>query len=134
MASSDWTVLVSALERSEEQELGLVQEHSIASLLGLDYFAFPVPDRGLPEMRRALELTAELKTLLSIGSSIAVHCRMGIGRSSMLCGAIMVTCGSKPEVAWKMLAAARQISVPDTDEQRQWLHRFQRSWETRSGA
>ncbi len=124
-----WTVLVSALEVEEERELELVREAALASGLGLHYVAFPIRDRGLPGMSRALEMVDELRRLLVNGTSVAVHCRMGIGRSSMLCGALMVACGSLPEEAWRMLASARGMSVPDTDEQREWLHRFHRSWQ-----
>jgi protein-tyrosine phosphatase len=126
-------VLVSALERSEEQDLDLVQENAIASGIGLRYVPFPVPDRGLPEMRRTLEMIAELKALLSAEASVAVHCRMGIGRSSLLCAAVMVTYGSPPDRTWQILTSARQMSVPDTEEQRQWLYSFQRSWEALNG-
>ena len=127
-------MLVSALEKSEEQELDLIQENSIANGLGLRFVAFPIRDRGLPEMSRTLDLISDLKHVLGNGGSVAIHCRVGIGRSSVLCGAVMVACGSTPDAAWQALASARQMSVPDTEEQRQWLHLFDRSWETRTGA
>ena len=130
LKSDGWTVLVSALERDEEGELDLTQERIVSTALGLRYIAFPIRDRGLPEMNRALHMISDLKRVHVNGGSVAIHCRMGIGRSSMLCGAVMVACGSAPDAAWRALASARQMSVPDTDEQRQWLHGFHRAWET----
>ena len=126
LAGSGWTVLVSALERVEERELDLVREGEVATGLGLQYVSFPVPDRGLPDIHRTLELVDELKDHLAKGPAIAVHCRMGIGRSSMICGALMVACGLSPDTIWPKLASARGLPVPDTDEQREWLYRLPR--------
>ncbi len=69
LASSGWTVLVSALEKSEEQELDLIQENSIAIGLGLRFVAFPIRDRGLPEMNRTLDLISDLKHVFGNGGS-----------------------------------------------------------------
>ena len=63
----------------------------------------------------------DLRARHRAGHSIGVHCRMGIGRSSLLLAALLVRSGTSPEDAFQLISAARGLPVPDTDEQRQWL-------------
>ena len=48
-----------------------------------------------------------------------IHCRQGIGRSSLLAAAVLEA--SSLDEAWRRIAEARGRSVPDTPEQRAWL-------------
>jgi len=50
-----------------------------------------------------------------------VHCAGGIGRSSVLSGAIMVQLGVPAADVWQVIGEARGCVVPETDEQRAWL-------------
>ena len=121
-----WRVLVSALERSEQGDLGLAQERAVAEAHGLFFLEFPIPDRGTPDVAKTIVLVREIARYLVSGSSVAVHCRMGIGRSSLICAATMVALGERPEAAWPTLADARGVPVPDTEDQRRWLDAFVR--------
>ena len=67
-----------------------------------------------------------LVSALTAGRHVVIHCRAGIGRASLVAGALLVAEGLEPERAWQRLAAARGLPVPDTDQQRQWLQRFAR--------
>lgn len=122
-----WHVLVSALEQEEERELGLSGETAKLTDLGLEHIAFPIPDRGTPGVVRAMELADRLKNELQKGRNVAVHCRAGIGRSSLICAAVMVVNGTKSDETWPVLTNARGTIVPDTDEQRRWLDVFARA-------
>lgn len=122
-----WNVLVSALEISEERELGLDREAQMLEELGLEHISFPIPDRGTPGVVRTMELVRSLEPMLMSGRNVAVHCRAGIGRSSLLCSAIIVHAGADPEEVWRTLSEARGTTVPDTDEQRRWLTVFERA-------
>ena len=48
---------------------------------------------------------------------MAIHCKAGIGRSGMLATSILIADGMQPELAFKTVSEARQINVPDTKEQ-----------------
>lgn len=122
-----WNVLVSALEPGEERELGLVEEEQMALEHGMSFLSFPITDRGTPGIVRATEFVHGLKGQLVNGSDIAIHCRMGIGRSSLLCAAILVAFGEQPGPTWDVLGTVRGVSVPDTDEQKRWLDVFSRA-------
>jgi len=80
---------------------------------GVELVRFPIVDRGLPSEAAIRALARTMSERVAKGESVAVHCRQGIGRSSLICAAILVC-----------LAAARGRPVPDTPEQSAWLEEF----------
>jgi len=46
-----------------------------------------------------------------------IHCRMGIGRSSILAGALLLTKDKKAIEVLKHISTVRGLTVPDTKEQ-----------------
>ena len=60
-------------------------------------------------------------------SNVVAHCRQGIGRSSMIVAATLVTGGMDLIDALKTIKKSRGLDVPETDEQRRWLTAFA-SW------
>ena len=115
-------VLVSLLTRDEEQELNLRDERRCAEEAGMTFASFPIDDRKTPGSRNdALELICELSRLVADGKSVAIHCRMGVGRSSMIAASVLVVLGIEGDRAFELLAAARGLSIPETDEQREWV-------------
>jgi protein-tyrosine phosphatase len=118
-------VLVCALTDTEQIELGLVEEATACLTAGLEFVTTPIRDRGLPDDEQALgQVLDHLQAVLDGGQHVVVHCRAGIGRASLVAGALLLRDGLSPEQAWQRLAAARGLPVPDTDQQRQWLQRF----------
>jgi hypothetical protein len=116
--------LVSLLTPEEEGFLGLEQEGALARQHGLRYFSHPVPDRDVPSSpKETWALARTLAGHFAAGSQIAVHCRMGIGRSPLLLACVLVTTGLRPDDAWDLIGDARGCLVPDTQEQREWLER-----------
>ena len=120
-------VLVSVLTNSELAELQLSAEPELARQAGLTYISFPIPDRGAPEVAAATDLVGRLEERLAGGEFIVVHCRAGIGRSSLIAAAVLVREGLSPAEAWERISAARGLSVPDTETQRAWLAAFART-------
>jgi protein-tyrosine phosphatase len=119
-------VLVSALTNSELVELQLSAEAELARQAGLTYISFPIPDRGAPVVA-VTDLVGELEERLTGGEFAVVHCRAGIGRSSLIAAAVLVREGLSPAEAWERISAARGLSVPDTETQRTWLAAFART-------
>lgn len=118
-------ILVSLLTPEEEDYLGLREEGATAKRHGIRFYSHPIWDRGIPEDDRATwALARELAGFHQAGNTITAHCRMGIGRSPLILASIMVHTGSLPEAAWTAIGAARGCQVPDTQEQRDWLHRL----------
>jgi protein-tyrosine phosphatase len=77
--------------------------------------------------RAFLSLVHRLRSDLSNGSAVAIHCRAGIGRSTVLAACILVGDGLSVERAFQLIAEARGCPVPDTKEQREWVDAFARS-------
>jgi protein-tyrosine phosphatase len=117
--------VVSLLTPAEASELGLQEELRLAGEEGLELHSLPIPDYGVPPSRgRVDELIAHLASALAAGRSVAVHCRQGIGRSSLVVAALLVHQGVEPGEALRRVEKARGRPVPDTDEQREWVQRF----------
>ena len=120
-------VVVSLLTSSEESELGLTSEAEIVKRTGLTYISFPIADYSVPVSKIPMQqLAAELNDQLSRGACIGVHCRQGIGRSSLVAACVLVISGESPQSAFEHIERARGRSVPDTAEQKEWVTSFAR--------
>ena len=91
----------------------------------MEFISFPIPDRGVPRSgREAAALARTLAARLGEGKAVAVHCRAGIGRSSLIAACTLVCSGSDPDTAFDSIGKARGLRVPDTDGQRDWVTIF----------
>ena len=114
--------VVSLLTAEEVRELDLEAEARQCGLQGLEFTSVPVEDRGLPPSAHAFMQTAHrLWMQLREGRGVLVHCRQGIGRSSLLAASVLVQGGVDGPLALEMIEQARGRPVPDTEEQRDWL-------------
>jgi len=124
-------VLVSLLRADETEELGLNDEQSLADELGMAFISFPITDRGVPDSADDfLDLANRLENELRRGRGVGIHCRMGIGRSSLLAACLLVKSGDSPATAFEAISRARGLDVPDTQEQIAWLDSFQEKLNT----
>jgi protein-tyrosine phosphatase len=124
LARAEVDVLVSALTPDERERLALTSVAGAAATAGVEFVAFPIPDRGVPDERALVSLAIRLAAHVRAGRFVAVHCFAGIGRSSLIAGATLVMLGVAAPEAFGRVAAARGLPVPDTEAQRQWLYTF----------
>jgi Cyclin-dependent kinase inhibitor 3 (CDKN3) len=118
-------IVISLLEQEEVSELGLQREAGLCRDQGMEFLSFPIPDRGVPQsLRDAVALARAVSTKIGEGSAIAVHCRAGIGRSSLIAACALVCSGSDPAAAFEVIGKARGVSIPDTEGQRDWVTAF----------
>jgi protein-tyrosine phosphatase len=118
-------VIVSLLTSTEQTELGLDEEASLCAQHQLAFWSLPIEDRALPgDTTEADRLIEEIVAALNAGKHVAVHCRMGIGRSAMLAAAALVARGDTAQQAFDRIEAARGLPVPDTREQRRWVEQY----------
>ena len=116
---------ISLLEPAEVSELQLDAEAALCSGHDIEFISFPIPDRGLPpDTQAALRLALKVT---SSGKATAIHCRAGIGRSSIMAAAVLIVAGAMPEEALHEIEKARGLPVPDTDAQRNWILQLDRS-------
>src|SRR5260370_33458700 len=86
--------IVSALTEAEKQELGLSEEAKCCNESTIEYLSFPIEDRSLPDSEGNLNTFIDsLDERVKQGKSVAIHCRAGIGRSSLLCACLLVRQG-----------------------------------------
>jgi protein-tyrosine phosphatase len=115
-------VLASMLTPEEEEELELGTEEACCSKAGMDYLSVPIADLGVPTDSATFEdAVRKVVAALQQGQSVAVHCRMSIGRSAMLTCASLVALGFPIDKAISTVSRARGLKVPETPQQRQWL-------------
>jgi len=114
--------VVCLLEPEEVKELELDREPELCRAAGIAFVSFPIPDRGLPASRKAALLLAQpIATAVAEGRSVAVHCRAGIGRSSVIAASALICAGLDADGSLALIKAARGVTVPDTADQRDWL-------------
>jgi protein-tyrosine phosphatase len=118
------SMVVSLLTQEEQRDLALDDEASLCQLANLAFHSFPIPDRSAPQFAEVEPLIAEIVTALNSRKHVAIHCRMGIGRSAMIAAAVLVRLGETAENALARIQAARGLSVPDTPEQAQWVAQY----------
>lgn len=120
-------VLVSLLTWVEACELKLDGEAGAAAAAGLEFLSFEIEDRQVPaDDARADAFVERVAATIAAGRSAVVHCRMGIGRSSLVAASALCCLGVDPEEALRRLSEARGWPVPDTAEQRAWVVAFAR--------
>lgn len=126
----DWkraglNVIVSLLDANEVRDLNLTNEAKICQAIGLNFISFPTQDRSVPDhLLDTIKLVDSLATQRVEGKKLGIHCRQGLGRSPLLAAGVLVQAGDAATVAWQKISAARGVTVPETEEQREWLNRF----------
>jgi protein-tyrosine phosphatase len=118
-------VVVSLLTPGEHSELGLNQEDEIVKRNGLTFVSFPIADYSVPTSKEVTrQLVDKLEGWLSRGRRVGIHCRQGIGRSSLVAACVLVSSGESSKLAFQHIETARGLSVPDTREQKEWVASF----------
>lgn len=120
-------VVVSLLSDDETHELGLEDEIRLVDRSGLRFISFPINDYDVPSSAGALrQLVRAVEEFLDHGYAVGIHCRAGVGRSSLVAACLLVNNGENSESSFQKISAARGVSVPDTLAQRQWVGEFAR--------
>jgi protein-tyrosine phosphatase len=115
-------VVVSLLTSEEVQEMDLAQEAEYCRENHMEFMSFPIVDQSVPESRAAsLQLIERLESDLAQGKTINVHCRQGIGRSSLIAAGVLIAKGVPGLEALERISKARHSPVPETSEQRKWI-------------
>jgi protein-tyrosine phosphatase len=116
------TTVASLLEPEEQRALGLRAEAELCRAHGIDFAAFPIPDRGIPaSLEGAVALARRLAHTIEAGGTVGVHCHACIGRSGMIAAAVLMALGRSEHQALELVAAGRGLRVPETPEQRAWV-------------
>jgi protein-tyrosine phosphatase len=119
-------LVLSLLEDDEVAELGLSGEQHACQDQGIEFISFPIADRDVPRSTAETErIVRDLSEELFNGKGVAIHCRAGIGRSSLIAACVLVLNGYQANSALDAISKARGLEVPDTEAQRLWVSTFQ---------
>ena len=124
LADAGIVMEVSLLTDAEDWELDLMDEEEAAATAGISLVRLPTPDRGVPGVGATHGVARRVLHELTLGHGVAIHCRAGIGRASLLAACVLSLEGMRPSDTWPLISAARGVEVPDTDGQRAWVEKF----------
>jgi protein-tyrosine phosphatase len=126
MKNAGIRTVVSMLEPWEADYLGLADEQKVAEQIGLNFLSYPIPDRATPADKSTFRRFINgLVSRIRNGDAVGVHCRGCIGRSTIAIACTLIHLGWKPQTALNAIESARGCSVPDTEEQREWILRYE---------
>jgi protein-tyrosine phosphatase len=118
--------VVSMLEHWEADYLGLAEDQKLAEQIGLIFISFPIPDRSTPADRLDFRrFISELAEKARDGETVGVHCRGCIGRSTIAIACTLIHLGWKADDSLREIEIARGCLVPDTEQQREWILRYE---------
>jgi protein-tyrosine phosphatase len=118
--------LVSLLEEDEADMLNLSEEGRLAEENGMRFLSHPIPDVSVPPDTAAFRaFVSGLASRLSAGEHLGVHCRGSIGRATVTAACTLIHLGWPAHTALAAIEAARGLAVPDTQEQEDWILRYQ---------
>jgi protein-tyrosine phosphatase len=117
--------VVSLLESHEIRDLELQGEERLCQAAGIDFLTFPIADRGVPRSEGKLaDLALGLHRHIEQGRSVAIHCRVGVGRTGLVAGCLLHLIGVPSEDIFHLLSRSRGLAMPDTAAQADWVERF----------
>ena len=120
--------VVSLIDASEERSLELQEEALLCRACGIAFVSFPIRDRSVPSSPDAAAALIEwVVSDLRRGLGVAIHCRLGIGRSGLVAGCVLHALGHAEDTVFPILSRARGLPVPDTEAQAEWVRRFIKS-------
>jgi protein-tyrosine phosphatase len=77
---------------------------------------------GVPtSVAQTAQLVDHVVSRLHAQRGVAIHCRAGIGRSSLIAACVLCQLGFPIDEVFARLTVARRVTVPDTPTQAQWL-------------
>ena len=122
LAGIGFKTLISALTDPEIQELGLTALGPVCHANGIALMRYPIPDRQIPDsVREIAKFSKSIADKIKAGEYVIVHCRAGIGRSSLIAACVMVHLSISPAEAFSLISQARGLIVPDTPEQHEFV-------------
>ncbi|MGO8756579.1 MAG: hypothetical protein ACLQG3_00500 [Terracidiphilus sp.] len=126
MNRSGVDTLVSMLDPTEAIFFGLGDEGPLAEQAGMCFLSYPILDVHVPANTGSFRaFVSGLADRIRAGERIGIHCRGSIGRSTVAAACTLIHLGWKAKDALAAIQSARGCEVPDTNEQRRWILKYQ---------
>jgi protein-tyrosine phosphatase len=95
---------------------------------------YPVPDLHAPDLEDAVDLLDELRSRLSSGQSLLMHCGAGIGRAGTIAAGLLITMGLSLRDAEAHVRAHRPMAGAEAGAQTELLEALAARSAPRPGA
>jgi len=116
------SAVVSLLTPDEVAHFHLETEADSCERSGIRFLPFPIADRDVPASRAQFQrLIEQLAGAVLKGEKVLIHCRQGIGRSTLIAAGVLRRLGIGLDDALDRIQLSRGLPVPETVDQRKWL-------------
>ncbi len=111
------TKVLCLMEPLEMERLGLDEEEKWCLSEGLKFENFPITDHSVTCVDSLRVLAKRLLKEIIAGENLVVHCYAGIGRTGLVSSCILMEHGMSAEEAMALISQKRQLKIPETREQ-----------------
>lgn len=119
-------LIASALTDNEMRELELLNTLELCQVNNIEFIRFPIIEKSLPEsMDEWLTFIQSLQKALQDKKKVVTLSQTGVGRASLIAISIMIVFEFETEDALQQLAKVRGLKCPETEEQIDWLYKFE---------
>lgn len=129
------SAVVTLLEEFELEMLGIPSLPSLLQSRDIEWHHLPIRDVNIPDRsfeEKWIESGDRLRTILTYGGKILLHCRGGIGRTGTIAARLLVEFGFKPSDAVALVRQTRPGTI-ETKAQEQYVLKLKK-WPTHSSA
>ena len=120
-------LVVSLLEEMEIDSCGCTNEDKICIAKNIEYLIFPIRDMSIPSLKSLINFIELLYAKTYLADKIYIHCRHGIGRSSLVVASLLVRSGMELKGALLLMEQKRGLKVPETLSQKKLLSAYSNS-------
>ena len=106
--------VVTLMQTHELRKLGASRLGEAVEAQGLPWLHLPIADLGVPDagFERVWTYSGHvIRTILSRGGRVLVHCRGGLGRTGLLAARLLIEFGRRPQEAVNAVRAARAGAI-----------------------
>lgn len=122
------SVLVSLIEPEEFESLQIEDLRNAARSAGMVSYWFPIKDRDVPDdMGSFIALVRTIRSALSAGDRVVLHCRGGLGRAGTVAACTLVSLGEDVDEAVSMVRESRPGAIENA-RQEAFVDRFATYW------
>lgn len=121
-------ILITLIEKHEFSFLHIDNLFSELDSLGIQHIWFPIKDESVPDsLDIFIPLVKQIIHLTSLGKTVIIHCRAGLGRTGMVVACCLVALGYTPKSSIELVRKTREYTI-ETQEQEEYITKFSLQW------